>query len=398
MVVPVAHFGGVNLKSLRVGFQRAFPLTSNGGSSGCGDKNFLRPVTRSGLTGATKNLHHSAPTFTQPKSQGAGYRVTMAPSSSRRFDLGNSNQPIIQFIASTLPFFFLLIWFLYSAGIREGQPCYQNGDPTFMDDDSSRSELYDQCNSLVPLKQYVYIFLGMAFLWSLLATYLVYYVPRRHALTQAYLTQGQVVIGDVYFNRKKRVIGALSSYGSAIYPHPEDATTMLKRRVRVFERYTRERAAIVYLPGMPYSGQPKLDLEIDRDVTELNNPRLEILVWYAFAWALFCLLAPLYVLRILNKLDANYEGVWLPDVDVNNFPFWYYISAFLIVPVVVVVWNVLAWYMHKRWMTNQHRVMQDGEPIEQPGCCFDDDECESIEVGDYQPPTAQAVQRDGALA
>ena len=93
-----------------------------------------------------------------------------------------------------------------------------------MDDDNSRSELYDQCSGLVPLKQYVYIFLGLAFLWSLLATYLVYYVPRRHALTKAYLTQGQVVIGDVYYNRKKRAIGALSSYGSAIYPHPDDAT------------------------------------------------------------------------------------------------------------------------------------------------------------------------------
>ena len=129
------------------------------------------------------------------------------------------------------------------------------------------------------------------------------------------------MIGDVYYNRKKRGVEAISAKGTAVYTHPDDATVTLKRRVRVFERYTRERAAILHLPGMPFSGQPKTDLEIDRDVSHMNQARLKILMWYSLAWTIFCALAPIYILRVLKRLDANeFLSPLQPDINLGSFP------------------------------------------------------------------------------
>lgn len=301
-------------------------------------------------------------------------------------------QPVVQFIASTIPFALLLLWFLFSAHIRPNEPCYE--EPYLYDDDAVRNDMQDECSRLVPLKQYLYIFIGMLFLWSLLALYLSFYVPRRHALIEAYLTQGETVIGDVYYNRMRRGVLGYSSYGSAIYRNPANDDETLKRRVRVFERYTRERAAIVYLPGMPLSGQPKVDLEIDREIFTVNKRRVQILTYYAWAWVVFCLLAPLYIVHVLKSLASDNPSSIQPDRDVDDFPMWYYLSAFLFIPVAAILCNLISWLLHKRWMTNQHKVMKDGEVEEPRGCCFDDGNCEEIKSDDYQPPSVKVMSRD----
>jgi len=308
--------------------------------------------------------------------------------SGRRFDIGSKTQPIVQFIAATLPFFLLLLWFVFESHIRLQKPCY-NEESYYADDDATKESLQSACSDLIPLQQFLYVFLAALFCWTLLASYLTLYVPRRHNLVQAYLTQGSTVIGDVHFSRTKRGLVALTTTGYVAYQHPEDATQMIRRKVYVYERYTRERAALLYLPGQPLSAQPKLDLEIDRDVTELNKERVSILQQYCWAWVIFCLLAPLYILKVVDQLAGaeHPEGIYQPDVGLGKFVTVYYVLSFVVIPFTCLLIMAMGWQMHKRWMTKQHHVLEDGEPIEPRGqFCFDDKDCETVEVTDYKPP------------
>jgi hypothetical protein len=372
----------------------------------------------------------------------------MAPlssSSPRRFDIDKSNQPILQFIATTIPFAILCVWFLYSTARRPYIDCYESVDN--VTDDNIAANYSENCSQYVPLKQFAIVFLLLAFLWGLLVAYLLYYVPRRHQLIREYLSHGTTVIGDVYFNRHNKMGGLcgrlLSStqqpaYGYAVYPHNHPTTNggtdkataepvLLRRQVRVFERYTRERAAIIILPGLPYSGQPKMDLEIDRDVTDLNQHRLQLLSRYAIGWLVFCVLAPIFIVETIRSLDqknqnnnngaTNEDGgedvdndppPWQPDIDLHHFPSWYYLMSFVVLPITVLLWTMILWWWHRRWMTYQHNVLllSDNEAVggggdyyerqrDHPtGCCFDDEDCESIEIKDYQPPRTNVVERD----
>jgi hypothetical protein len=313
----------------------------------------------------------------------------MVQTFARRFDLGSATQPIVQFISATLPLFFLLSWFLYSASSHLKSSCYDSVNIT---DDEEVASYIEECSKFIPLEQFVIIFLLAEFGWILLAMYLTFYVPRRHDLVKDYLVRGESIIGTVYFSRKKYGL-SLSSYGHVVYEHD---LKMIRRKVQVYERYTRELAAILCLPGLPHSGQPKLDLEIDRDVIELNSPRLKVLVWYTWAWSFFCMIAPIHIVKILKVIEARNPAT------TSNFSVWYYVLAFLVIPSISALWNGVAWTSHKRWMTLQHKVLEDGElPIEpERGCCFDDEECESVQMSDYvqMPPSTTTLQKGAAVS
>ena len=325
----------------------------------------------------------------------------MPPQSRRRFDLGSHTQPVIQFIIATLPFFFLLLWFLFEAHQRRRSACYNEGS-YYADDDASRVSLQDACSGLIPLRQFLLVFLGALSCSSLLAFYLSFYVPRRHSLVEAYLRQGNVVIGDVYYSRSKLPFASLTATGHVVYPDPDDGDRKIRRKVFLYERYTRERAAILYLPGQPLSGQPKMDLEIDRDVAALNQERLSLLTKYAWAWVVFCLFAPLYILNVWEGLtNAEDESVYQPDAKVGKFGTAYYLLSFVVVPFSCLLIMAIGWQLHKRWMTRVHHVLQEGEPAEpqSKGCLrFDDDDCETIEATDYKPPSpADTDKRRGVV-
>lgn len=322
---------------------------------------------------------------THPSVEAVHSNMSTPSSNHRRFDIGSSNQPILQFIATSIPFFVLCLWFLYSTARRPNVDCYL--DANLVNDDATALYYSEECSQYVPLKQFAIVFLVLAFLWGLLVAYLFIYVPRRHALIEEYLSKGKTVIGDIYFNRQKRTpLLGLTAYGNAVYTHPKTGE-LLKRKVRVFERYTRERAAIVLLPDMPYSGQPKLDLEIDREVTDLNQKRLKILSYYAVFWLIFAHVAPIYIITIMQKIANPDAPPWQPDIDVDSFPMWYYIASFVLSPLLVVGWTFASWFWHKRWMTYQHKRLNEGDAYYEPtNCCFDDDDYESIEIADYLPP------------
>ena len=327
----------------------------------------------------------------------------MPPRSSRRFDLGSQTQPIVQFVVATLPFLAVLIWFLFETYRRPQSACYDEAN-YYADDDATRNSLEDACGGLIPLRQFLFIFLGALCCSVLLAFYLTLYIPRRHSLVEAYLKQGNVVIGDVYYSHSKFPFASLTATGHVVYPHPDDGTRQIRRKVYLYERYTRERAAVLYLPGQPLSGQPKMDLEIDRDVADLNKARLSILAKYAWAWVVFSLFAPLYILKVwegLSNGEQEPEGVYQPDAAIGNFSSLYYVLSFVVVPFTCLFTMAIGWQWHKRSMTRAHQVLGEGEDAEpkSKGCFrFDDDDCETIEPADYKPPSpTRAEQRRGMV-
>jgi hypothetical protein len=313
----------------------------------------------------------------------------MVGTSERRFDAGPSTRPIVQFVAMTIPFFALLVYFLVSTFLRPRSVCYSD------DAQVTEEARVSACSKLIPLKQFAIVYLVVEFVWLLLSIYLSFYIPRRHNLIQAYLSQGETVIGDVYFKKTMRSLASLTFQGHLVYALPD--STMIRRKVVLFQRYTRERVAILCLPGLSFSGQPRADLEIDRDVIERNRDRLEILFYYSWAWVVFSAVAPLYIVQVMKSISAAEEGggaSWKPDSDRGSFAPWFYATAFIIAPGVAFLSNWVAWLYYKHWMTAQHTVLKEGEPHNAGirGCCFDDDDCETIDIASYTPPSPNSKQ------
>jgi hypothetical protein len=297
----------------------------------------------------------------------------MVAASLRRFDLGSTSQPIFQFIIATTPLFFLLVWFLFNAHAQIQSSCYEEKE--FYDEESFAT-FEEECGKYIPLKQFVYVFVSIYFLSILLEVYILVFVPLRHALINEYISQGETVIGNVYYNPSKHNM-TLTSHGHVVYEHE---SKRIRRKVQIFERYTRELAAILTLPGLPFSGQPKVDLEIDRESFELNRSRMNMLAWYVGAWSFFCFVAPAYIVRNIGMIRSNNES------GLASGPFLIFILlTLLVIPVVAIIWIYAMWIMHKRWMTLQHKILNDDELVDEPrsGCCFDDHDCESVQMTDY---------------
>lgn len=99
-----------------------------------------------------------------------------------------------------------------------------------------------------------------------------------------------------------------------------------------------------------------------------------------------------------NHTPIHRHNMWQPDVDIGNFPILFYVLAFAVIPWVAVIWNVTAWLVHRRWMKTQHKTLEEGEPVNEPelgACCFDDEDCEELEVPTYQPPRTEAMTAAG---
>ena len=313
----------------------------------------------------------------------------MVMTSIRRFDLGSASQPTFQFIIATVPLFLLLVWFVVNAHAQLKTSCYD--DKVFYDEESFA--IYEEeCSKFIPLKQFVYVFVTIYFCCILLEMYILVFVPMRHRLINQYLSDGETVIGNVYFKPSKHNM-TLTSHGHVVYEHE---SKRIRRQVQIFERYTRELAAILILPGQPLSGQPKVDLEIDRDSFELNKPRMKILAWYVGAWSLFCFVAPIYIVRSMGIIRLkNGSGSTSGPILI------FLLVTLCVIPIVVSIWIYAMWIMYRRWMTLQHKVLDDDELADEPrsGCCFDDHDCESVQMTDYvhMPASETATEKKSRL-
>jgi hypothetical protein len=261
-----------------------------------------------------------------------------------------------QFVASSFPVFVLLCYFLHLAHVRQFESCYT-------DLNLSSDEILTICR-LVPLKDLSLTNLILTLYWTVVAVYLSVYVPKRHALIEQYISKGTVILGDVIFESDRRKCWKGTNHdGMVVYPHPhfDRLPVFVRRQVRIFERYTRERTTLLYLENLPYSVQPKVDLEMDLAIVQNNKLRITSIRRFCWGWVAFCYISLVCLLKAVYDMDkvAIYE--WQPDYNGKKIVVLYEIIACLAVPLTAYVLVSIAWSYHRWWMTSQHETLDNAQ-------------------------------------
>lgn len=87
-----------------------------------------------------------------------------------------------------MPFLILFLYFLYLAAIRPS--LYEN---------NQNNNNADDIPAIIPLTDILLCFLAFLCLFSMLAVYLLIFVPKRRNLMKSYLESGDTVMGDVFY-------------------------------------------------------------------------------------------------------------------------------------------------------------------------------------------------------
>jgi len=185
---------------------------------------------------------------------------------------------ITQLIIATFPLFVVFVYLLYDASTRSDQPIYNiEGD-----DDEEIINAWNSTPALIPLFDMMIVFMVFEGIFMLFLSYLVVFIPRRHRLMRSYLEKGESCLGDVKFeNENKSNNKCLNRcrrrrkvYGEVVYPYRTTTSSdndteqqsnqvEVRKRVRLYQPYSRERTTILYIQHRPLSGQPKADVVID---------------------------------------------------------------------------------------------------------------------------------------
>lgn len=254
---------------------------------------------------------------------------------------------IFRFAFSTLPFLAVLIYLLYNATQRTNDA--DNDDPFSLMDTSI-------------------VFLTCHVIWTFFAIYLLVFVPKRRRLLGRYLSEGETTLGDVVFDQSiKKRFGFLSKlyccrsfrdYGYAIYPHPTktDPPKVVRKSVRVYQPYTRERITILRLPGRPLSGQSKIDIEIDlSQMRDERDTTLKSIAAVSIFWVLFSLAGAVYCTYQMSTINDEYL--------VSNENEKFARRMFLVVvgsnPFAAYVGNSIRFSMYKKSMVNHGAVIEN---------------------------------------
>lgn len=217
----------------------------------------------------------------------------------------------IHLMLSTTPFLILFSYFLYAAHERPTvllklQQQQQQQD----DDDASVTSRSTNGDGLIPLMDMLQMALVTLVCWAWFVSYLVIFVPNRRNLMKRYKNNDQQqhqqkkkqheqesdaqvleVIGDVYYDRPKGILGRVMekvlhtdlAYVTYKYPGAAAAVTRSKgqqsgvdgdvrfveKKIRTYHPYHRENVTICVLKDYPLSGQPKSDIE--RDVASFQR-------------------------------------------------------------------------------------------------------------------------------
>lgn len=245
---------------------------------------------------------------------------------------------------ATLPFLALFIYFLYLAYMRPSLSIYQNdGD-------------WKDTGAIIPLMDMMGCFLAFLGLFSMLFVYLAIFVGKRHQLMKTYLESGDSVLGDVFYEGKKHKFGTFSKYAHVMYAHPTNAKQWLvRKRVRIYQQYTRERTTILLLPYHPFSGQPKSDIEMDLAASKDSRRDTNKVVYCLVVWILFLLLAPMYLIHQMGQIEDEYD-------DPQRGWKIYLIVVLGVIPVVAFGGNWLRWRFHRHWVMNRGVVIELKKP------------------------------------
>lgn len=288
--------------------------------------------------------------------------------------LAADSGPVLQVVLASLPFFALLVYFLFSAYAMQTQGCF--------DSEQQRSGI---CDRAVELQDMIVVFMVAAQLWAILSIYIVVYIPKRHRMIQQYLKEGESLIGDVFYEMNTSCGGLRKSHiGQATYPHINQnqfpVTVFVERKVRVLNHYTREKVAILCLPGKPLSGQPKDDLRLDAFASERNKSKLSRIAAIALLWTAFAALSPIYLLMAIGKINVL-QGADPTATRLN----WvvYGIGVAVVMPIVAFGVNEVVWTRYYGFMTEEGEIKEE-KPMMSGGMYL---------VEEYAPPALVSVMQ-----
>lgn len=294
---------------------------------------------------------------------------------------GIINGGVVRFGLCTLPFLAVSIFLLYKAWDRTHWHNYVEGGHTF---------------SLMDL---MVVFLSFHVVWTLFTIHVVIFIPKRRHFLGRYLNEGEPSMGDVVYDPESRLCGRFGDYGYAIYHHPIDRTKVVRKRVRVYQAYTRERVPILRLPNRPLSGQVKTDLEIE--LGRMKRER-DLVLWgvtvIALCWILFSMGAALYTLFQIKFLQDNGDQmIWNEQYETG-------LKIFLIVVGINVpccyAMNWIRFLFYHNWMVNRAALIEnEGEARKVDPWCLKKD-ADSVDGSDQIPYSilnADSVSYQGTI-
>jgi hypothetical protein len=254
-----------------------------------------------------------------------------------------------QFIVTTLPLLGVLIYFLVQTARRPNLPIY-NLPQNYSNDEWEAAVA--QSGLVIGLMDILSAFLVLHVLWTTFAVYIISFIAKRRHLIGRYLAEGELCLGDVVFDKGARFCRGFNEYGYAVYAHPNHLQ-VVRKRVRVYQPYTRERIAILRLPNRPLSGQCKVDLEIDLSVAakERDTSHKYFIRWSMF-WVCFTLFGSIYVLYMMTRVDDPSSH------DVSLASKVLFIVVGLNVPFAFAV-NWARFLMYRNWMINRGALIND---------------------------------------
>jgi len=272
----------------------------------------------------------------------------------------------VHFCLVTLPILALLVYFLVLAVQRPSLAEYNLS--MIRDDDVVVEQALDAEGPQIPLISMMYVFLSLFVMWSTLAAYLTWFVPRRRDLIFRYHEMGRVVLGDVVHvprGRLRKMATCKRSfapeYARLTYVHPDDAEKdpgsdrrIVTKTVRTYHPYMRESVSVLVLSNMPRSGQPKDDIGVDFatfDGKETNTGIMYI-IW---SWMIFLVLGGIFLVCAMSTLDDPSEPAEFA------FLLWA-LTIFVASPLIAGVGNLLRWWMYSRWMMTG-RVIKEAEQV-----------------------------------
>ena len=264
---------------------------------------------------------------------------------------------VAQAYLATLPLLGVFVYFLYDAAVRPQKPIYS----VTGDDDVAIGEAWEETPPMIPLIDMIPVFLCFEGVFLILFVYLTVFIPRRRRLIRSYLEKGESSLGDVMYEEKSPGLCSLRStqHADIIYAYPNTTNWTVKKRVRVYQNYTRERVTILRLLNRPFSGQPKSDLQIDLQSSKGAKNQVIALTFLSLLWVVFTTIAPIFILVQIKKLRHD---------EYENFDkaLKIYLVGVCTVPVVGVLGVYLRWSVYRHWIVNRGLLVksEDGSEIE----------------------------------
>jgi hypothetical protein len=264
---------------------------------------------------------------------------------------------VAQAYLATLPLLAVFAYFLYDAAVRPQQPIYA----VTGDDDVAIGEAWEETPPMIPLIDMIPVFLSFQGVFLILFVYLTVFIPRRRKLIRSYLEKGEGSLGDVVYKEKPPGLCSLrpTQHAEIVYAYPNTTNWTVRKRVRVYQHYSRERVTILRLLNRPFSGQPKSDLQIDLQSSKGAKKQVIALAFLALLWVVFTSIAPIFILVQIKKLrHDDYENF---DKALNT-----YLIGVCVVPIAAVLGVYLRWSVYRHWIVNRGSLVksEDGSEIE----------------------------------